>query len=182
MSDDEYRSRTARRRSERDRLDDRQTLLDALAALPEEERDALPAEGELKLGIDQLAGMKADSARRRLIRHLARRTPDDAWPPLEAVLNRSKATTAEGAAVEREAEAWRTRLIAEGDAAVDALVAAFPDADRGRLRQLVRNASRPDGPATRRGRRLLFRAVRALLIGAPVEVEGDDEDDADESP
>lgn len=179
MTDDDYRSRTARRKTERDRLDERQTLLDALAALPEDEREALPAEGELKLGIDQLSGMKADSARRRLIRHLARRTPDDAWPPLEAVLARSKATTAEGIAVEREAEAWRTRLIAEGDAALDALIAVFPDADRSRLRQLVRNATRPESPATRRGRRLLFRAMRGLLIGAPVDVEGDDTDDED---
>lgn len=179
MSDPDYISRSARRQAGHDALVERQDLLDALARLPAAEREALPADAELKTAIELLSGMKADSARRRLIRHLARQTATAAWPPLEAVIARSKASRAEIAAFEHDAEAWRARLLAEGDAAIDALVAAHPEADRSRLRQLVRNANREDSPATRRGRRLLLRAVRALLLPSMV-VGGEDEDDPDD--
>lgn len=165
MTDDTYRSRTARRSAERERLVERARLIDTLAALPSEERVMLPADDELKQAIEQLAGMKADSARSRLVRHLARRTPDSAWPPLEAVVSRVEENADEANALEQAAEAWRARFLEEGDAAVDAFVEAHPEADRSRLRQLVRNASK-EGTASKRARRLLLRAIRARLIEA----------------
>lgn len=166
MADDTYRSRTARRSAERDRLTERVRLLDALAALPVEERALLPADDDLRDAIEQLAGMKADGARSRLIRHLARRTPDGAWPPLEGVLARVEDASVEATALEHAATEWRARLLDEGDTGVDAFVEAHPTADRGRLRQLVRNAGKGEGPASKRARRLLLRAIRPRLLEA----------------
>lgn len=163
MTDDTYRSRTARRNAERERLVERARLVETLAALPAEERVMLPADDDLKRAIEQLAGMKADSARSRLVRRLARRTPDSAWPPLEAVVSRVEAEGDAASALEEAALAWRTRLLDEGDAAVDVFVEAHPGADRSRLRQLVRNASK-EGAASKRARRLLLRAIRPRLI------------------
>ncbi len=66
-------------------------------------------------------------------------------------------------------ELWRDRLLAEGDAAIDQLVGEHPQADRQRLRQLVRKAQeereqeRPPAAARRlfKDLRELFEAERA---------------------
>lgn len=161
MSTDD-RSRTARRRDERALLDERRELLDALAALPPEARAALPADAELLGVIEQLADMRADGARRRLIRHYARRTPDAAWPPLEDALERlSGVPPAEIVTEEDRAAAdWAERLIAEGDAALAEFLDAHVAFDRSRLRQLVRNAARREGHAAERARGALEEAIK----------------------
>ena len=61
-------------------------------------------------------------------------------------------------------EAWRDRLLAEGDVALAELIEQYPDADRQGLRQLVRNTleerKRNKPP---RAYRELFREVRDVL-------------------
>jgi ribosome-associated protein len=61
------------------------------------------------------------------------------------------------------AEEWATRLVAEGDTALDALAEIAPELDRTALRQLVRSTQK--APAERRKRALqkLMNAVRPLL-------------------
>ncbi len=65
-------------------------------------------------------------------------------------------------------ENWRNRLIAEGDPAVEALLAAHPELDAGKLRSLVgtaqHEASRGRPPAASRE---LFRWLREALAEAP---------------
>jgi ribosome-associated protein len=65
------------------------------------------------------------------------------------------------------AEAWRERLIADGDAALTELLDEHPHADRQRLRQLARNAHeeklRNKPPHAFRE---LFRELRELLAGS----------------
>lgn len=46
-----------------------------------------------------------------------------------------------------ETAKWFDRLVSEGDGAVSELVAAYPGVPVQRLRQLVRNARKPDAPA-----------------------------------
>lgn len=64
---------------------------------------------------------------------------------------------------EKVNERWLTRLVEEGDRAVEALMAEYPEADRQRLRALARGA-RQDAEAkkAKRARRELLRAIRAL--------------------
>jgi ribosome-associated protein len=69
----------------------------------------------------------------------------------------------DGVQQENETERWLTRLVEEGDSAVEALITAYPEADRQRLRLLARSASQ--GPAAnkaKRARRELLRAIRTL--------------------
>lgn len=59
-----------------------------------------------------------------------------------------------------KAEAWRQRLLKEGDGALQALLDRYPEADRAHLRQLMRAAQKkPTGRAANK----LGAAVRALL-------------------
>jgi ribosome-associated protein len=69
---------------------------------------------------------------------------------------------------EQLSEAWRARLLEQGDAALTELMAAHPSADRQRLRQLIRQASRtPPDARSKRASTSLLRAVRALLEATP---------------
>lgn len=64
----------------------------------------------------------------------------------------------------KEAEAWRERLMNDEDASLEAFIAAYPMADRQRLRQLVRNAKKEleagSGP---KSYRVLFRTIKDAL-------------------
>ncbi len=64
------------------------------------------------------------------------------------------------------ADRWLARLVEEGDAGVEALIAAHPDADRQRLRALTRGARKDDADPrkSKRARRELLRAIRALDV------------------
>jgi ribosomal 50S subunit-associated protein YjgA (DUF615 family) len=59
--------------------------------------------------------------------------------------------------------AWRNRLLEGGDPALAELMAEYPAADRGRLRQLARQASRtPADARAKRAATKLLRKIRAL--------------------
>ena len=103
-----------------------------------------------------------------------RRQDDETLDAIRDALSKdSDATRRETASLHR-AEALRDTLMGEdGDAAMTDLLAAHPDADRQKLRQLVRNAheeqKRGKSP---RAHRELFRELRELLAQA-----GDDADE-----
>lgn len=64
----------------------------------------------------------------------------------------------------QECERWRDRIVAEEDPAINEFVAAFPTADRQRLRQLARNARREaDMGKPPASARLIFAMVRDLV-------------------
>lgn len=69
--------------------------------------------------------------------------------------------SADGAGLaERRDLAWRSRLLEEGDSALQEFVVAYPAADRAQLRQLIRNAGRaPESPSAKRAPRDLLRAI-----------------------
>ena len=77
-------------------------------------------------------------------------------------MNPSDSTARETAELHR-LERWRERLIEEGDDALAEVIAAYPEVDRQRLRNLIRGAreERARGALPRRFRELL-RYLRAL--------------------
>jgi ribosome-associated protein len=71
----------------------------------------------------------------------------------------------EAALLQRQAEGWRVRLLAEGDAGLQALVELRPGLDRLRWRQLVRKVSRlaPGTAEREKGERELDTELRKVL-------------------
>lgn len=62
---------------------------------------------------------------------------------------------------ERAVEAWRARILEEGDPALNAFVAEHPGSDRQQLRALMRQAKRaPAEPRSKRASKALLRAIR----------------------
>jgi ribosome-associated protein len=137
-------------------------LGDRLLALPADRLEQLDLDEELSEAIATFAGLRksAIGRQRRLIAQLLRdRDPN----VIERRLERATAGLGRPSRKSSEDESWCERLIGHGDAALTELLDQHPDADRQRLRQLIRNAKRaPDGPKAARARQRLLQAIRAV--------------------
>ncbi|RZZ82768.1 DUF615 domain-containing protein [Pseudoxanthomonas winnipegensis] len=144
-------------------------LAEQLVALPAARLAQLPMSEELADHVRDTQKVTSHIAHKRQLQYLAKqmRKEDDAT--LEAIRD---ALDAGGDAARREtglmhqAESWRERLLDDPDALTQ-LVDAFPDADRQRLRQLVRNVAeerkKNKPPASYRE---LYREIRGLIDAA----------------
>jgi len=155
------------------RSEQRRAALDVLAlgqqlvGLSTAQLAKLPIPEDLLPHIVEAQRITSHVAHKRQLAFLAKqmRREDDAT--LDAIRD---ALDAGGEAARRETaqlhrvEAWRERLIADGDAALSELLAEHPQADRQHLRQLVRNAiderNRNKPPHAFRE---LFRELRELI-------------------
>ena len=156
-------SRSEQRRAALDVLD----LGEQLVALSAAQLARLPVPEELLPHIRETQRITSYGARKRQLAFLAKqmRRQDDAV--LDAIRD---AMSKDGDAARREtaalhrAEALRDALLGdEGDAALTGLLASHPQADRQKLRQLVRNA-REERAKNKppRAFRELFRVLREL--------------------
>ena len=180
------------------RSEQRRAALDVLAlgqqlvGLSAAQLAKLPIPDDLLPHIAEARRITSHVAHKRQLAFLAKqmRREDDAT--LDAIRD---ALDAGGEAARRETaqlhrvEAWRERLIADGDAALSELLAEHPQADRQQLRTLVRNAQAEKAKnKPPRAYREIFQVLRALMLPAALglkasaeDVEADEPvDDADE--
>ncbi|RPE76969.1 ribosome biogenesis factor YjgA [Vulcaniibacterium tengchongense] len=160
-------------------------LGERLAELSEAQLARLPVPESLLPHIRQCRRITSHIARKRQLAYLAkqmRREDDDTLHAIRDALDEhGEAARREVAAMHR-AEAWRERLLDGGDEALARLLAEHPDADRQRLRQLVRNAQeerKREKPP--RSYRELYRELHRLIAGGAAPAaepgEGDAEDE-----
>lgn len=164
-------SRSQQRREALDVL----ALAHKLVELGAGQLDKLPIPDALRPHIADTQRIASPIARKRQMAFLAKQMRREEDATLDAIRD---ALDAGGEASRREtamlhrAEAWRGRLLAEGDAALAELLAGHPGADRQHLRQLVRNAieerAKNKPPHSYRE---LFRELRDLLDSAPADEE-----------
>ncbi len=85
--------------------------------------------------------------------------------PIEAALSVEARVSAQDAEKHKRIEAWRTRLLTEGPAALDDLLKWRPGADRKALQTLITKATseRIDSGSREGASRELFRSVRSLF-------------------
>lgn len=66
--------------------------------------------------------------------------------------------------LQHQSEAWRDRVLTEGDEAVNSFVGEFPQADRQKLRQLLRDARKErERSVPPKSARLLYKEIRSVL-------------------
>lgn len=167
------------------------SLADDLAALSENQLGKLPIPEGLLTHIADARRITSHIARKRQLAFLAKQMRRESDETLEAIRDAmdagGTAARVETAQLHR-AEAWRTRLLDDGDAALAELLDAYPEADRQRLRQLVRNSlaerAKNKPPAAFRE---LFRELRSVFAAASLAAgeeaaaeEARQEDEADE--
>lgn len=170
-------SRSEQRRAALDVLE----LGQQLVALSAAQLARLPIPDELMPHIRETQRITSYGARKRQLAFLAkqmRRQDDDTLDAIRDAMSKDgDAARRETAALHR-AEALRDALLGDdGDAVLTDLLAAHPQADRQKLRQLVRNA-REERAKNKppRAFRELFRELRDLLT----QDEGADSDETDE--
>lgn len=156
-------------------------LGERLAGMSDAELAKLPVPEDLLPHIRQARRITSHIAHKRELAFLAkqmRREDEEVLDALRDALDESGETARREVAAMHRAEAWRERLITEGDSALGELLARYPDADRQALRQLVRNAAAERAKnKPPRAQRELFRMVRTLLVEGMAADEGADTDD-----
>ena len=142
-------------------------LAETLAALSDAQLAPIPLADELLAEVLRTRAVTSHIARKRQTQYLAKqlRKLDDAEiEPIRAALEHDRALAHQDAAALHRLETWRARLIDEGDAALEELLALHPSADRQRLRQLARNArAERDNEKPLHAYRELFRELRGLF-------------------
>lgn len=170
------------------RSEQRRAALDVLAlasTLMEKtpnELDKLPMDGALREHVLDAKQIGSPIARKRAMAFLAkqmRKEDDEVLDAIRDALDANSEGSRRQVAEMHRAESWRIRLLDGGDDALAAFIDEYPDADRQRLRQLVRNAqeeAKRDKPP--RAFRELYRVIRDSGLGAqdseePLESEED---------
>jgi ribosome-associated protein len=125
--------------------------------LPEDLREALTA----------CRAINARGGRKRQLQYIGKLMRGiDAAPVRRALEGLAGKDRAQTAALHRM-EQWRERLIAEGDAALSALLNEYPAADRRLLRQLMIKARKErDAGQAPTAARALFKALREMMMDA----------------
>lgn len=167
-SDDLGPSRSADKRA----AEALQKLGEDLAVLKPEQLAAFELPEPLHDAIAALRRITAHGALRRQRQYVGRLMREVEAEPIRARLAELRGEDTASRARFHRVERWRDRLIAEGDAALDALLAERPDADRTRLRQLVRECQHarrqdPPRPGASGAQRALFRVLRELFESEP---------------
>lgn len=156
----------SRKQQRRDALDVL-ALVQTLGDLSSTQLEKLPLPEHLLALFADLRRISAHGARKRQHAYIAKQMrgeDDETLGAIRDALEAGGEATRQETALLHRAEAWRERLLAEGDGALSALLDTYPQADRQQLRQLVRNAleerARNKPP---RAFRELFRELRELL-------------------
>jgi len=132
-------SRSQRRREALDVLQ----LAHALSALSEAQLKSMPISDELREEAQRTRAITQQIAHKRQAQFLAkqmRKLDPAALEAIRAALDRDRTVARQQTAALHQIEAWRDRLIDEGDEALNELLQRFPQADRQQLRQLARSA------------------------------------------
>lgn len=154
-------SRSARRRQALAVFD----LAETLVGLSPAQSQTLPLPEGIAELVAESRAITAHIARKRQLQFLAKqlRAHEEQLPAVYAALQHHQDHERRQTARLHEIEAWRERLIAEGDGALTVFLQHFPDCDRQALRQLVHKARREreqeKPPAAARA---LFRLLRGI--------------------
>ncbi len=156
----------SRSRRRRDALDIFK-LAENLALLGEAELARVPLDDDLRDEVLRTRAVRSHIARKRQTQFLAkqlRRLGEDAVDVIRIALGRDRDKAHRETAAMHRIEAWRERLLDEGDDALAEFIALHPAADRQHLRQLVRNTlAERDAGRPPHAYRELFRGLRALM-------------------
>lgn len=142
-----------------------QKLGEELVGLSDRELARIPiADEDLHRVILEARGINSRSARRRHLQYLGKLMRSVDPEPIERALAELHQGRRESARAFQGLEHWRDRLLAEGDGALDELLADQPGADRQQLRQLIRQHRREvEAGKPPAASRKLFRYLRELI-------------------
>lgn len=148
-------------------------IAETLAALSATELTRVPLSDELRDEVARTRAIKSHIARKRQTQFLAkqlRKLDEEGIESIRVALAHDRDKAHRETAAMHRLEAWRERLLVEGDEALGEFLALHPSADRQHLRQLVRNAlAERKANKPPHAYRELFRALHNLSGSAAAE-------------
>jgi ribosome-associated protein len=134
-----------------------------LVAVDKKTLQRLPLDASLRDAVDQARSIKSHIAHKRQLQHIAGILRGIDATPIAEALDAIRMEARQLTVRHHRVEAWRDRLLNEGDDALQALLATHTSIESQAIRQLVRNARREaerDKPPS--SARKLFRLLREL--------------------
>ncbi|WP_447786121.1 ribosome biogenesis factor YjgA [Stenotrophomonas bentonitica] len=164
----------SRSQNRRDALDVL-ALGEKLVSLTPAQLARVPVPEDLLPHIAEAKRITAHIAHKRQLAFLAkhmRREDDATLDAIRDALDANSDTSRREVAALHRAEDWRERLLKDGDTALSALLAEYPQADRQQLRTLVRNAQAERAKnKPPRAFREIYQVLRNLLLPAALGLE-----------
>ncbi len=90
--------------------------------------------------VEETSRIRSHEGRRRHMQYVGKLMRREDLNAIQAVFDEIEQEARHRDLAFHRLEKWRDRLLDEGDEAVEAFIADFPDVDRQALRQLIRNA------------------------------------------
>ena len=141
-----------------------QKLGEALIKLTPTQLAKLELPETLFTAIQQAKKLTSNEAKRRHMQYIGKIMREVEVEPIRLYLKRLKMAHEKDTAKFHHTEEWRSKLISQGDDALNAFVNEHPDVDRQQLRQLVRKAQQ-DVKMNRNtgGESALFKYLRVII-------------------
>ncbi|MCG9727799.1 ribosome biogenesis factor YjgA [Vibrio brasiliensis] len=143
-------------------MEELQKLGEELASLKPSVLEKFPLSEDLAEAIKDAQRFK-NEARRRQLQYIGKLMRFEDPEPLQAALDKVRNKHSQATAELHKLEQLRDRIIEQGDAAINDAVELYPTADRQRLRQLARQATKEKSankPA--KASREIFQILKAL--------------------
>ncbi len=162
QDEDDIPERPSKSQQKREMLE-LQDLGVELVKLPEAQLATLDLPENLRDAIALARRITSHGAQKRQRQYIGGLLRELDPAPIRALLEQLKGADRVSKARFQESERWRTRLLAEGDAALTEFLARYPGADHQHLRRLVREAAQEAaaGKPPRHAREL-FRYIQGL--------------------
>jgi ribosome-associated protein len=143
-----------------------QDLGEELIGLSASALDKIPMTQALRDAVDQAKAIKAHGGRKRQLQYIGKLMREIDAAPIRDALEQRTRQSRESARHFHQLEQLRDRLLQEGETVVDEVCERYPQAERQRLRQLLRQARKEqDLQQPPKSARQLFRYLRELEEG-----------------
>lgn len=141
-----------------------QKLGEALIKLTPSQLEKLELPESLVDAIKQAKKLTSNEAKRRHMQYIGKIMREVDVEPIKLHLKKLKLVHEKVTAQFHHTEEWRSKLITQGDDALNAFLIEYPDIDRQQLRQLVRKAQQ-DVKLNRNtgGESALFKYLRVII-------------------
>lgn len=138
-----------------------QALGEQIIAMTPAERARFPLSEDMLAAVEETSRIRSHEGRRRHMQYVGKLMRREDLEAIQTVFDEIEQENRRRDLAFHRLEKWRDRLIDDGDEAVEAFIADYPDVDRQALRQLIRNArsERERGKPPANARKL-FKLIR----------------------
>lgn len=141
-----------------------QALGESLVKLNKSTLDQIPLPDDLRHAIEEAQRLHQHGALKRQLQYIGKLMRQCEVEPIRDAYEKVTNSYREDVAQHHKLEQWRDRLLAEGDQALEQLLAEQPEVDRQHLRQLIRRANQEAASSKPpKAARELFRYLRQIF-------------------